>query len=391
MSIIQKWHTEWFDYIKKIAVTPYEWKDVVSNPNFLPEFIITYPQYMTQLNWLSLGSNPNLTIKFILDHPEFIEKWDWRSVSMNKNMTPSIISSNPTLNWDWKFVSQNTSVMSDTRFLTEHFSKLRLEYILPNVSFDFIQSNFLVLSYFKENRFWESMSQNPNITTDLLLMNQDKSWQWALLTDNAAISIDFIEAHKSMPWDWIIFQVSKMTISFYEKYRYINFLPKLNIMSLNPNMIELISSNPEWEWDWEKVSYNPGLKFSLVESFPEKPWDWYNLSQHPNITLEDILRRGDLPWSMYSLSWNVNICVAFIKRSFFQPWAKRYIVKNTMCLARERYISSEYTKMTKETKKKYEAQLMEVAWHPDRLEWVLDHEQQERYKIEKKIKKDKER
>ena len=309
ISITRKWHIEWFAYVITRATCKNDWKNIVENENFIPDFIVTHPQYMSKWDWYAIGNNPNLTIHFILDHPEFADKWDWKSISANKNITPSVVTSIPSIKWDWVSISLNPSILSDTAFLTDNLSKLRLDYVLPNAPIDFIRQHFLYFeSQFPEYRIWNWLSGNPNITTDFLVENLEKPWHWGTLTANSAIPAEFIETNLQLGWDWHILSVHKMTVSFYHKYEHL--FTDMVWISLNKNMIELIYSHPEKDWDWGHVSNNDGLTMHLIETFPDKPWDWHSISQHPNITQGDITRHPDLPWSWFAMSSNINISIA---------------------------------------------------------------------------------
>jgi hypothetical protein len=385
-TITRKWHTEWLGYARSRYANISDWIDIAANANFLPEFI-TMPDMAniltkwTKTHWTELGNNPNLTIDFIIDHPEFIDKWNFVTVSRNKNITPAIINANPCLDWNWTSISQNPSVAKDLDFLEENSFKLDFKYIIQHAPLKFIETYVGTFSYFFKDQFWNWMSCNPNITTDFFLDNIDYPWNWGMLTDNPAISLEFIEEHLvDGLWDWNILAANKMTFKFYEKYGWLlPELQNLEMISLNSNMIEFIASNPGLEWNWKNMSHNDGLTFSLIKSMPDKPWDWHVLSQHRNITMEDIESRPAFQWSWFGMSSNPNVSVPFINRSYFQPWARKYLFKNNMDLGRERYIAKEYDKLTKTAKENYEYQLMEVAWHPNRLAWVLDQEQAKKY------------
>lgn len=383
ISITRKWHTEWLEYVLHNKNTPDDWKDIVSNDNFLPEFITNImnignkSSYTNNLIWSALGNNSNLSIKFILDNPQFMDKWDWKTISRNKNMTHVVINAHPELKWHWESMEQNPSVCLSSDFLTENFSKFDMQYIIPNAPFSFIEKHMVVFSYFYQERFWGWLSRNPNITGEFLLFHLNEAWSWPCLSSNPALSIDFIEDNMSLMWDWSIISKHKMTIPFYEKH-IVNIFFDISDLHQNPNMIDFFLIHPDWNWNWAKISCNKGLTFSIVKSLPHKDWDWFELSRHPNITMDDI-SGSRFPWCFYSMSWNPNLSIGFIKRDFFKPWSRKYVLKNNMKSGREHYISTEYDKLVKLCKQSYETQLVEIAWNPNRLEWVMDEDQKERW------------
>ena len=55
----------------------------------------------------------------------------------------------------------------------------------------------------KENVFnWLWISQNPNITWDVVKDNLDKPWDWDGLSQNLNITWDIIKDNPDKPWDW---------------------------------------------------------------------------------------------------------------------------------------------------------------------------------------------
>ena len=50
-------------------------------------------------------------------------------------------------------------------------------------------------------------------------------------------------------------------------------------------LIKLLNTFPDKEWDWYALSRNPNITWNIVEANPNKPWDWDGLSQNLNIYL----------------------------------------------------------------------------------------------------------
>ena len=49
---------------------------------------------------------------------------------------------------------------------------------------------------------WNLLSQNLNLTSDIVRDNPDKSWDWYFLIDNPNISWAVIESNLIKEWDW---------------------------------------------------------------------------------------------------------------------------------------------------------------------------------------------
>ena len=86
--------------------------------------------------------------------------------------------------------------------------------------------------------------------------NLDKPWSWRWLSQNPNITFDIVLAHPNKSWDW-------------------------NGLSRNPNItFDIVLAHPEQPWDWYWLSLNPNITFDIVQSHPNKPWNWRNLSRN---------------------------------------------------------------------------------------------------------------
>ena len=84
---------------------------------------------------------------------------------------------------------------------------------------------------------WHYLSENPNITWEIIQANPDKDWSWCMLSENPNITLDIIQANLDKPWNWFN-------------------------LSSNPNISwEFIQSNLDKPWDWDDLSDNSMSKF----------------------------------------------------------------------------------------------------------------------------------
>ena len=75
-----------------------------------------------------------------------------------------------------------------------------------------------------------------NDLLQLLLLFPDKKWNWWILSENPNITWEIIESNPDKEWNW-----------FY--------------ISCNPNITyEIIKSNPTKPWSWRRISENKFLK-----------------------------------------------------------------------------------------------------------------------------------
>ena len=367
-KFIREWHEEWIEYILEYSnkYQPMDWFAISSNENMLPEFVLKYKDKI-KYGWTHLGSNPNLTIDFVLENLSM--PWDWKKISKNRVMTPKIIEKYPQLPWNWEYISQNESIYSDPLFISKYLSKLNIIFIIQKMPLSFLVLKHI--DYFCGQRFYKYISSNPSITLDFFFSNIT-NLDWKLLSSNKVFTLDFIDDFIVFPWDWEVLS-TRTTPEFFEKYRNRNW--NWVRISNNPLMIPYILEHPDLEWNWSFVSSNKGMNINSVKQLLNKPLEWNFLSKNDGITQDDIINNLDLPWSWRDLSSNKHLTVNFVKKAFFQPFSRGKIAANSMNFSREKYVEDKIKKI----KVQIHEQLMQVAWHPDRLSWVFDNEQRERY------------
>lgn len=141
--------------------------------------------------------------------------------------------------------------------------------------------------------------------------------------------MDIIITNSDKPWDW-------------------------ERLSENPNIIWNITQPiPDKPWNWKLLSWNPSITWDIVKSNPHRPWNWYWLirnlsitmdiimansnkehcnwywlSSNPNITMDIVTTNLDKPWEWDELSRNPNITVDIIRANPDKPWNWYYLSRN---------------------------------------------------------------
>ena len=78
----------------------------------------------------------------------------------------------------------------------------------------------------------------------------NKQWNWDFISNNPNLTLEIIMKYPNKPWDW-------------------------DTISQNSNItMEMIESNPDKPWNWGCISFNPNLTMYMIETYPEKPWNW---------------------------------------------------------------------------------------------------------------------
>ena len=82
------------------------------------------------------------------------------------------------------------------------------------------------------------------------LMKHEDKLIWDQISQNPNITMEIIEKYPDKPWNWIC-------------------------ISYNPNMtMEIIERYPNKPWNWQNISQNPNITMEMIEKYPDKPWNW---------------------------------------------------------------------------------------------------------------------
>ena len=152
------------------------------------------------------------------------------------------------------------------------------------------------------NKYWFKFIAN----------NTDKPWNWRGLSQNLNITMEIVQQYPDKPWDWYG-------------------------LSENPNITwEIVRANHDKPWNWEHLSINPNITWEIVKANPDKSWSWNGLSINPNITMEIVQQNPDKPWDWYELSYNTfekekesfELRVKhqrFVQNNLFEEFVKAYM------------------------------------------------------------------
>jgi hypothetical protein len=99
------------------------------------------------------------------------------------------------------------------------------------------------------------LSENPNITWDIVAENLDKPWNWVSLSRHPNITWEIVQQHPQCPWHWYG-------------------------LTINPNITwDIIAANRDDPWLWNYISMDPRLtSWNTVREHSDFPWNWHTLS-----------------------------------------------------------------------------------------------------------------
>ena len=141
--------------------------------------------------------------------------------------------------------------------------------------------------------------------------------------------------------------------------------------------MKFILEHPDYEWDWNVISYSDTITPNDIISHPELPWKYYNivyiydnftidlylylisfgftfnntkkLSSSKYIDMNDVVKNPDIPWDYKYLSMNPNITWKIITSYPDLPWDLNWIAKNDMsCPVECKYYQSLYDEIIRE-------------------------------------------
>ncbi len=250
---------------------------------------------------------------------------------VNPNITENFVKKYYNKNWDISYLFKN-----------------------PNISFEFIK--YFFNSSYKKN--WDSISENPNITWDIVKTHPRGKWNYKKLSCNPYITWDIVKEDLSSsnpkPWDFsylsknpnITWDIVKEDLSSSNPKPW-NFF----YLSQNPNITwkiikeELDSSNPIWNRSFTipeaEIFLETDKVFSL-DDYSSNPdfWRYYAFSKNPNITWDIIEKNSDKPWNYDSLSSNPNINWDIVNENSDKSWNMYKLLQNPMKKWKEEYIGN---------------------------------------------------
>jgi hypothetical protein len=307
-----------WDMITKYPI-PWCWPLIPKNPNITFKIISDHPD--KNWYWMFVSLNPNITWEVVESHPEL--PWDFNQMTENPNITWEIIKNNPDRDWDWNYLLRtpyitlehifgNTGIKWNYLEVSKYFSLSYQQILFVNDQIS-KQYNFekLILwqnlslktewEIIKDNPDlpwnWDFVSQNSNITWEIVLSNRDQKWNYLELLLKIPITDDLFEAieNRSIVCDkyWDLISSNKsLTWKIIKKYDYHN-------------------------WCWVKISKHPNITWGIIKNNPEMPWRWDLVSQNPNITYDIVVSHPEYPWSSINMVHNSNLYCEFLLRDMY--------------------------------------------------------------------------
>ena len=392
-------HHASLSFIRNRLELPWDWHVISSRIDF--EFVLIHPKL--EWNWFTLSERVSWDL--ISSHLEL--PWNWDGVSRNPDITMEMIQKHPELPWNSMEISSLKPIPCDYELPSVYHL-----YQNPNIDiWDFIElypyriwyqfgvSSRSDITWDRIQQMddsfwdWDGISMNPNMTINLILDYPNKPWNWKIISER--MSWDVIKQFPDLPWNWDVLSEFK-----------------------SGNIKDLLLYFHDQPWDWIMISHHPDVTEEIIDLFPEKPWDWYMLSWNLNISWErfnqinegllnwkrlslwidfEIIQKHKKPWDSMGLSKNPTIPISWLLKSGVVDW--KHISQHPQ-LTMEHvleypdqpwdifsisiYLFEKHHLIHPELKEYMNQfvfhELVSVCYQPDRLKWVLDEDQKQRWK-----------
>ena len=124
---------------------------------------------------------------------------------------------------------------------------------------------------------WWSVSRNPGITMQDIIDNPQCFWEFFAVSENPNLTVDILSMYAPIRFKWYS-------------------------VTSNPGItMQDIMDHPEYPWDPYAICENPNLSIQMILDTPVERWNgrWDVISCNPGITIVDVLLHPELNWN-----WN---------------------------------------------------------------------------------------
>ena len=242
---------------------------------------------------------------------------------------------------------------------------------LTEYSHEFYQ---YLIDNFADEVNYHLLSENPNITWDIIKAHPDKPWNYKNVSRNPNITWDIVVSNPDEPWDYEYLSLNpnitmEIVLANPDKEFVLNFIgdyqePTEDHPETYLEMtVEMIQTNT---YNFELLSLNPNIPWEIVRATSDRPWNYELLCLNPNITPRIVENNPDKPWDYSILSENLNTTWEFVKANQDANWDYNNLQLNPMPTRKDDYIRKCFQKHF--MRHGLAEELMKVVWHPRNFE-----------------------
>jgi hypothetical protein len=134
---------------------------------------------------------------------------------------------------------------------------------------------------------------------EFIRRNPQLDWDYHLLSNNKNITLDIINDNPNKNWDWANITKIHLNVDNFTKYSNIKWDSRIY---LSDDIMSFININPDLNWNWKTLSQINIITMEFIEKYNDKQWNWHDLTYNKNITLEFIDKHIDKPWDVRVIS-----------------------------------------------------------------------------------------
>ena len=111
------------------------------------------------------------------------------------------------------------------------------------------------------------------------MAHPDKPWDWWAVSENPNITWDIVTTNPDEPWNW-------------------------GGLCLNPSITwGNVLANPDKPWDWSILSWRQDITWDIVATNLTKPWSWGHLSHSLDVLVPENHIRGSYAATVIQRYW----------------------------------------------------------------------------------------
>jgi hypothetical protein len=277
-------------------------------------------------DWDALSANPRISWVEMLAHPEL----PWTTLSAKAPV--DFMLAHLELQVDWALLQVDWALLSANPTLLERHLLLPLPWDWASASKGANISWAFVADHPEFPWTMDGLSQNPNVTMEVVLQRGPAEWNWVYLTPRLCQDIRNVHEHPELPWDWrtvsrdtpvnnaaLVDLLEYWDIPFLSLNKYLTLeaiqtLPDIpwcteRLSQRSDMTMEYVLNHPERVWNIDSLSYSIQAPVSLLRSITWYPWDWGKFSFNPHLQLDEVMLHADLPWDPTVLSKRMSLTV----------------------------------------------------------------------------------
>lgn len=229
---------------------------------------------------------------------------------------------------------------------------------------------------------WFELSQNPNITWDVVYKHRDKPWKMRYISGSRHVTCEIVRNHPEIAWDYLGLACNpNLTWEFakenlhkfgnsvtihgaclarhpcvtWEIFRNCEFFTSVPLRVryfciFNPNLTrQIVQENPNFDWEGNGFFHRAILSARIDLNPPCPPWgfipyenltweivhkhlDQYDTLWNPwscraSVTCDIIEANMDRPWNWYWVTRNPNLTWEFVEKYKDKPWDWKYMIR----------------------------------------------------------------